>query len=278
MTTNKKIGIIGLGKMGEALISGLLRVKALAPINIYASDINHQRRNFISETYGINCSSDNFKVVEKSNLVFLAVTPRDIKEALMSIKEKLTPKHILVSMAAGVKIDFIHRNIGENIQVIRAMPNICCFVAEGMIAVSHSHNVSPENLKAAIEVFSRVGKVVTVEEERLNAITALSGSGPAYIYLVIEALADAGVKAGLPRELSITLAAQTTLGSAVMMRETGEHPAKLRDLVTTPAGTTIEGISVLEKGGIRSTFFSAVVEAAKRADELSTKINSNMKS
>lgn len=269
MVYKKRIGIIGLGKMGEALISGLNKPKLIESISLNATDIVIQRRDYISKKYNVLCYSDSENVIVNSDIIIIAVQPKDMKNILNSIREKLTTKHLLISIATGISIEYISKCLMKDIQIIRAMPNTPCMIGEGMIAIAYTNNVTEENLRVAKEIFSSIGRVIVTEEKYFNAITGLSGSGPAYIYLVIEALADGGVKVGIPKSISIELAAQTVLGSAKMILETCEHPAKLRDMVTTPGGTTISGLMELEDGKIRAAFMRAVEKATKRAIELS---------
>ncbi|KYH38558.1 MAG: Pyrroline-5-carboxylate reductase [Candidatus Hecatellales archaeon B24] len=265
----KRIGVIGAGKIGEALISGLLKSGMATSENLRASDVAEQRCGYIAETYGIPCTTDNRRVVEGSDVIIVSVQPRDIGKVLEEISGLLTAEQLLVSTAAGVSVSYILKSLKRSdIQVVRIMPNIAVLVREGIIAVAPAGNVTEENLKVVKEIFGSVGRVVVVEERHMDAVTGLSGSGPAYIYLIVEALVEAGVKVGLPRELSFLLATQTVLGSARMVLETREHPAKLRELVTTPGGVTIDGIIELEEGKIRTTIIKAVVKATQRAKEL----------
>ena len=268
MVYKKRVGIIGLGKMGEALISGLNKPKLIESISLNATDIVIQRRDYISKKYNVLCCSDSENVIVNSDIIIIAVQPKDIKNVLDSIREKLTIKHLLVSIVTGISIEFISKCLMNDIQIIRAMPNNPCMIGEGVIALASSLNITDENLRVAKEIFSSIGRVIVTDEKYFNAITGLSGSGPAYIYLVIEALADGGVKAGIPKSISIELAAQTVLGSAKMVLETCEHPAKLRDMVTTPGGTTISGLMELEEGKVRAAFMRAVEKATNRAIEL----------
>ena len=268
MFSKKRIGIIGTGKMGEALISGLTQSKLVDKTSLSASDVVSRRCDHISRTYGISCYTDNKRVVEVSDVVIIAVQPRDVKAVLEGIREKLTAKHLLISIAAGVSTGFLSKNLQKAVPTIRAMPNNPCMIGEGMIALAPMPNVSEENLQIAREIFSSIGRVIVIDEGHFDAITGLSASGPAYIYLVIEALSDGGVKVGIPKDVSIELAAQTVLGSARMVLETREHPAKLRDMVTTPGGTTISGLMELEDRGIRVAFIRAVEKATQRAREL----------
>ncbi|RLI26263.1 MAG: pyrroline-5-carboxylate reductase [Candidatus Hecatellales archaeon] len=264
----RRIGVIGVGKIGEALISGLLKSGVASPASLYACDIVKQRCNHVAEAYGVTCLTSG-ELARKSDVVIVSVQPRDVKGVLEEIRDFLTPGKLLVSTAAGVTIGYLFKCLGrEDIQIVRIMPNIAVLVRESITAIAPAGNVTKENLELAREIFSSVGRVVVVDEKHMDAITGLSGSGPAYICLIIEAMVEAGVKVGLPRELSLQLAAQTVLGSARMVLETGEHPAKLREMVTTPGGVTINGIIELEEGKIRATIIRAVARATERAREL----------
>lgn len=268
MNVNRRIGIIGAGNIGEALISGLLRAKTSSSDKISASDIAQQRCEHIVNTYGVFCTQSNAEVVSRSDIIILCVKPKDVIDVLEEIKPKLTHRHLLISIAAGVSISYISKILGDNIQVVRGMPNITVLIGEGMTVLSKTKNVEKDNLETALEIFRSVGKVILLDEKHLDAVTGLSGSGPAYIYMVIEALTEAGVKVGLSREVSTILAAQTTLGAAKMIFEIKEHPAKLRDMVTTPGGVTIDGLLELEEGKLRMTLINAVMKATQRAREL----------
>ncbi|MEM3437864.1 MAG: pyrroline-5-carboxylate reductase [Nitrososphaerales archaeon] len=269
MYTIKKIGIIGAGNMGEALIAGFLKSKVFSPQDIYASDIVEERRKYIANNYNIECFDDAKKLIECSDLIIIAVKPYNVKDVLESIKDKITSEKILVSIAAGVRLDFIRKNLPEGIPIIRVMPNIACFVREGMMIICSSDNTPKEKLEAVKEVLSLLGRTMILDEKYFDAVTGLVGSGPAYLYLIIEALSDAGVRLGLPRDVAITLSAQTTLGAGKMVLETGEHPAKLKDKVVTPGGTTIEGLIEMERGRVRAKIIDAVIKATERAKELS---------
>jgi pyrroline-5-carboxylate reductase len=264
---NAKVGIIGSGKIGEALIKGLISSKKLSRKCLCASDVREERRKYISKKYLIECLHSNLELVDKSEVVILAVKPNDVKKVLHGIREKLTDKHLLISIAAGVTIDFLLKTLGKPIPIVRGMPNLPVLVREGMTVLA-SQNGSEEHLAMAREIFESVGKVVFMEEKYMDAVTGLSGSGPAYIFMVIEALVEAGVKVGIPRETSTLLAAQTTLGAAKMILETEEHPALLREMVTTPGGVTIDGIIQLEEGKLRTSIINAVVKATERSREL----------
>ena len=265
---DKKIGIIGLGKIGEALISGLLSSSTVDRSNLFGADVRLSRVEEVSARHGIKCFPENRALAEAADTIIIAVKPRDVKNALKDIREALSRNQLVISLAAGVPIEYIVRRLPEGIPVIRVMPNIAVLVREGMTAMALGPNVTKEHVGIATLIFEAVGRVVLVEEEYMDAVTGLSGSGPAYIYVVIEALTEAGVKVGISRETSLLLAAQTALGAAKMVLETNEHPARLKDMVTTPGGVTIEGLLQLEEGKVRMAFINAVVKATEKSKEL----------
>jgi pyrroline-5-carboxylate reductase len=267
MRSYKRIGIIGTGKMGTALISGLLKARIVERANLCASDISSQRCHDISQTYGIECLSDNKALVANSDIVIIAVEPRHVKEVLEEIGDELT-NQLIVSLAAGISIDFLKRSLLKPIPIVRVMPNTPCMVGEGMTVITFGAEVSEEMLKVVKEIFSSIGKILLLDESFFDAVTGLSGSGPAYAYIAIEGLVEGGLKAGLPEDVALTLAAQTVVGSGKMVLETRMHPASLREMVTTPGGVTIEGIKELEQGDVKSSFMRAVEKATQRAKEL----------
>lgn len=267
MAIDRRIGIIGAGKMGAALISGLLRAGVVGKNDLCASDVSAQRCDYISKTYGVKCFPDNKAVVANSDIVIIAVEPKHVKEVLEDIGEKLA-NQTLVSIAAGISIDFLNKNLRRAIPIVRAMPNNPCLVGEGMTVLTSSPEVSEKEFGVVESIFSSVGRVLVLDERFFDAVTGLSGSGPAYIYLVIEGLVEGGVRAGLPEDKALTLAAQTVLGAGKMVLETGMDPAKLREMVTTPKGTTIEGVKELERGEIKASLGRAVEKAAQRSKEL----------
>jgi len=263
-----KVAIIGAGKMGEGIIAGLIKSGVYNPQDIKAFEILEKRSKYITQTYNVECLSDVKKTVEFADICLIAVKPADVGKVLERISAVTKPTKLIVSIAAGVTLDFYRKHLPKNVPVIRVMPNMAVLVREGMITVCPSDNVTKEQLKMATDMLGLLGRVITLDEKYLNLATGLVGSGPAYIYLFIDALADAGVRLGLPKDISLLLAAQTTLGSAKIVVETGEHPAKLKDMIATPAGTTVEGLLELEKGGLKATVISAVTKAAERAKEL----------
>lgn len=268
MNKPKKVAVIGAGKMGEAIISGLLKSGAYSPKDIQAAEIIESRRKYITQTYQVKCIGNIKKVVAFGNIIIIAVEPGVVGKVLEQVGSAMKTGKVLVSIAAGVTLDFLRKYLPKDLSVIRVMPNIAVGVREAMITMCPSENTTEEELEAATAVLGLLGKVMRLEEKYLNLATGLVGSGPAYIYLIIDALADAGVRLGLPKDISTVLAAQTTLGAAKMVVETGEHPMKLKDMVATPAGTTVEGLLELEQGKLRAVIISAVTKAAERAKGL----------
>ncbi len=263
-----KVALIGAGKMGEGIIAGLLRSGMYTPDQIKAFEILEPRVKYMTKTYKIECLSDAKKAVAFADISVIAVKPADVGKVLQEIAPVMKLGKLLVSIAAGVTLDFYKQHLPKHVPIIRVMPNMAVLVREGMVTYCPTENVTKEQEKTAIEVLSLIGLVKRLDEKYLNLATGLVGSGPAYIYLIIDALADAGVRLGLPKDISITLAAQTTLGSAKMVVETGEHPAKLKDMIATPAGTTVEGLFELERSGVKAALIMAVSRAAERAKEL----------
>ncbi len=263
-----KVAIIGAGKMGEGIIAGLLNSGVYGVEQIRAYEILRDRTKYITKTYKVECVGDAKKAAAFADITIIAVKPADVAKVLEEIAPVMKPGNILVSIAAGVTLGFYRKHLPKRVPIIRVMPNMAVLVREGMITVCPSENVKKEQLKMATEMLSLLGLVVQLDEKYLNLATGLVGSGPAYIYLIIDALADAGVRLGLPKDISTVLAAQTTLGAAKMVVETGEHPAKLKDMVATPAGTTVEGLLELERSGLKASIIMAVTKAAERAKEL----------
>lgn len=267
---NKKIGFIGAGNMGEALIKGLLKSKVVNPEQMGASDKTKDRLSYISKNYGVKVFTDNSEVVRDSDIVILAVKSSDIKDVIKEIAGDISKDKLLITIAAGVSMDFLRENLPHPVPpIIRAMPNTPSLVLEGAIGVYLSQNISNGDKDIAVKIFETVGKVILIEkEEWLNAVTGLSGSGPAYMFLIMEALSDAGVKVGLPRSVANILAIQTMLGSAKLALESQKHFGELKDMVTSPGGTTIAGLHALEDGGLRGALMDAVEAATKRSEEL----------
>jgi pyrroline-5-carboxylate reductase len=263
-----KIGVIGAGKIGEALVQGILArgIAERGEIILSVKSIRH--REDLERRLGIRTVLDNEVVAAESDTLVLAVKPKNIVEVLEGVAEKLDVGKLLVSTAAGVSLELLEAHVPAGMPVIRTMPNMAVALGEGMTVLSPGTHVPPDRLEWARHLFTSVGRALVLDEEHMDAVTGLSGSGPAYIYIVIEALSDGGVKLGLPREVATELAAQTVLGAAKNVLVTGEHPAKLKDMVTTPAGVTIDGLLELEEGGLRVTLIKAVVKAAERSRQL----------
>ncbi len=264
-----KVAIIGAGKMGEAIITGLLKSGEYNFKDIQAVEVVESRRQYINQTYKVKCFSDARRAVDFGDIVLIAVEPGVAGKVLEQIGPLMKRRKVLVSIAAGVTLEFMRKFVPEEVPIVRVMPNIACSVREAMVTFCPTPNITEEELDMVTSMLGLLGRVMRLDEKYLNLATGLVGSGPAYIYLIIDALADAGVRLGLPKDVSITLAAQTTLGAAKMVVETGEHPVKLKDKVATPAGTTVEGLLELERGGLRATIISAVTKAAERARGLS---------
>ncbi len=269
--TEKKIGFVGTGKMGSAIIHGLTASNLIKPSNIYASDIDETALNGIADKYGITPCTDNNEVVDRSDVIILAVKPQILDTVLLNIKNHVQARHLVMSIAAGIPIQFIAEHLPAGTKIIRIMPNITATVRAAPSALSLGSDVTQEEIQTAKYIFDSVGSTVIVPEDLMDAVTGLSGSGPAFVSIFIEAMTDAGVYCGLDRNTSLTLAAQTVLGSAKMILETGVHPASLKDMVTSPAGTTIEGIRELEMNSVRAGVMEAVIAAVKRSEELGGK-------
>jgi pyrroline-5-carboxylate reductase len=262
------IGFIGAGNMAEALIRGLVRGGHVPAERIVASAPRRVRLDELAAHYGIDVTTNNREVVQRCGLVVLAVKPQLLDKVLREVGEHLMAGTLVVSIAAGVDTETIEDSVPEGVRVVRAMPNTPALVGAGATAVSPGKHASEADLATARAMFEAVGIVVELDESHLDAVTGLSGSGPAYIFLILEALADAGVKVGLSRRDAQRLAAQTVMGSAKLLLETDDHPGKLKDMVTSPGGTAIAGLHTLEQGGLRTTLINAVETATKRAREL----------
>ncbi len=264
----RKLALIGAGKLGEGLLAGVLRSGFVPPARVEVTVAHAERAEQLAEKYGVRAHTSNARAVAGADLVILALKPQQVKGFLHEARPHLAKQALVISAAASVTTALIERQLGHAARVIRAMPNTPCLIRHGMTALAPGRHATPENVETAREIFSSMGRVVVVDEKYMDAITGLSASGPAYVYLIIESLAEAGVKLGLPRDLSTELSAQTLLGASALVLETGEHPAKLKDVVTTPAGCTIDGLLELEEGGLRVTLIKAVVRAAERAKQL----------
>ena len=275
MLTNKKLGFIGGGNMAEALVKGLVATPSIEADNIILSDPVTERLEYLQNEYSVKTTINNRELVKISDILIVAVKPQVIKGVLAEVADLLDSNKLIISVVAGLPISFIENILdpsGEKkISVARTMPNTPALVQEGMTAICFSSQVSKLNVEVAHYIFKAIGETVTIDENSIDAVTGLSGSGPAYILMVIEALSDAGVKVGLSREISNKLTMQTVLGTAKLVRDSGKHPGELKDMVTSPGGTTIAGLHKLEAGGLRNTLINAVEAATKRSKELGKK-------
>jgi pyrroline-5-carboxylate reductase len=263
-----RVAILGAGKMGGILLQAFLKNNLLSADQIAATVQHPDRAQALSVQFGVEVDTDNLAAAKQADVILLGVKPTQVPAVVNEIAPALNPKKMLLSFAASVKTRDIEDAAGCNLAVVRAMPNTPAMLAAGATALCPGRFVSPHQMGIAQRIFSTVGRVVVVDEKHMDAVTGLSGSGPAFIYIVIEALAEAGVNVGLPRDVATLLAAQTVYGSARMVLETGYHPALLKDQVTTPAGCTVDGILELEEGGLRVTLIKAVKRATQRAKEL----------
>jgi pyrroline-5-carboxylate reductase len=266
--SKSRIAVLGAGKMGGILIKALIEKHQIAPERVRATVAHESRAHDLSHKLGVAVTTDNLKAVDGADVILVCVKPQVVQELAEQIAEKVTAKQLVISVAASVHTSQIETALGAGMPVVRAMPNTPCVLGHGMTALCKGQYASAEHVEAAAALFNVVGRTVVVDEKHMDAVTGLSASGPAYIYIILESLAEAGVKVGLPRDVATLLAAQTTLGAATVVLETGDHPALLKDAVTTPAGCTIDGILELEEGKLRVTLIKAVVKAAQRAKEL----------
>ncbi|MDP8257087.1 MAG: pyrroline-5-carboxylate reductase [Candidatus Alcyoniella australis] len=269
MFTGHSIGIIGAGNMGEILIKGILRGELLPAERIIASDLGADKLAGIAKNYGVRTTADNRELVRETSIVLLAVKPQNVTHVLKGIGDELDSNHLLISIAAGVSTGTLHKLAGNGSRLVRVMPNAPAMVGEGMSVLCPAQNVGEDDLALAREIFDSIGRSVVLHDESLmDVVTGLSGSGPAFIFMMIEALSDAGVQLGLSRKVSNLLSAQTVLGAAKMFIDTGRHAGYLKDLVATPGGTTFAGLKELERGNFRSTMMEAVEAATRRSREL----------
>jgi pyrroline-5-carboxylate reductase len=262
------IGFIGAGNMAEALIRGLVRGGHVPADRITASGPRKERLDELAGRYGIATTTENRELARSAGVVVLSVKPQILDKVLREVGDQIRPGTLVISIAAGVDTESIERMVADGVRVVRAMPNTPALVGAGATAIAPGKHASADDMTTAKAMFDAVGITVVLDESHLDAVTGLSGSGPAYIFLILEALSDAGVKVGLSRRNAQLLAAQTVLGSAKMLLETDEHVGRLKDMVTSPGGTAIAGLHTLEQGGLRTTLINAVETATKRAKEL----------
>lgn len=270
MLTGKRIAIIGSGTMGRALAGGLLRSGKVEAAQLACTARTRATAERLSSELGLHCTTDNAEAAREADILVLCLKPQDVAKACEGLRAKgaFGRSPLVVSIAAGIRTAQIEEAVGEGVPVVRAMPNTPCFIGKGMTVVSKGAHATDAHAAAALEIFSTMGRTMELEEKHLDTVTALSASGPAFIYVVLESLADGGVMRGLPRGAAIELAAQAALGAAEMVLATGRHPAALKDDVTTPAGCTIAGILAMEDGRIRSVLARGIETAARAAGEL----------
>ncbi|MFR9069365.1 MAG: pyrroline-5-carboxylate reductase [Paraclostridium sp.] len=266
---DKKIGFIGSGNMAKAMIGGIVKSKLVDSNNVIASDLNELALENVKNEYGINVTTNSKEVVKFSDIVIVAVKPNVYDIVLEGVKELVDDKKIIVTIAAGKTIESIENVIGNDKKVIRTMPNTPALVNEGMSALCKNKNITDEELNIVKEIFNSFGKAEIVNEYLIDSVIGVSGSAPAYVFMFIEAMADAAVLAGMPRNQAYTFAAQAVMGSAKMVLETGKHPGELKDMVCSPGGTTIEAVKTLEAEGFRSAVIKAIGDCIEKSKEMS---------
>jgi pyrroline-5-carboxylate reductase len=263
-----RVAVLGAGKMGGILLQAFLKQQLFRQDQLVATVAHEERAQVLSAQWGVEVSTNNVEAAKSADLILLGVKPFQVADLVGQIKPALTADKMLISFATGVKTSTMEDAAALAIPVIRSMPNTPSMLGVGMTALCRGKYVTDAQMLMASRIFETIGRTVIVDEKHMDAVTALSASGPAYIYIILESLAEAGVKVGLPRDTATLLAAQMTFGAAKMVLDTGYHPALLKDAVTTPAGCTIDGILELEEGGLRVTLIKAVMRAAQRAKEL----------
>jgi len=266
---NKIIGFIGNGNMGQAMIGGIVKAKLVATENIIVSDLNEKGLKDTAEKYGVKTTTDNKEVAKYADILILSVKPNLYPIVIAGIKEVIKGEVIVVTIAAGKSISSTEQAFGKKLKVVRVMPNTPALVGEGMAALSPNEAVAKEEVQEIISIFESFGEAEIVGEKLMDAVTAVSGSAPAYVYMFIEAMADAAVLEGMPRNQAYKFAAQTVLGSGKMVLETGMHPGALKDMVCSPGGTTIEAVATLEAMGLRAAVIAAMKSCAEKSKEMS---------
>jgi pyrroline-5-carboxylate reductase len=263
-----RVAVLGAGKIGTIILQAMFDKQLLSKQNVHATVAHPEKVKNLRKTLGVTASNDNVEAVRDADIVLICVKPQTVGQVLEQIAPVVTKKQLLISVAASVPTEFMEKRLPVEARIVRAMPNTPSMLGSGMTAICKGKFAQASDVELAKTMFDTVGRTVVVDEKHMDAVTGLSASGPAFIFIILESLAEAGVKVGLPRDLATLLAAQTTLGAAKMVLETGNHPAMLKDAVTTPAGCTIDGILELEEGKLRVTLIKAVVKAAQRAKEL----------
>lgn len=266
------IAILGCGKIGEALLAGMLQAESVKAFDVRVTTARPENAKALTERHGVAAGTDNLEAVTQADWVILGLKPQKTPSVCKEIAHKLKPGTVVVSLATGIPVAVLDGYFPEHVRILRAMPNTPIMIRQGMTVLARGARATEEDIKVAKRLFGSVGETVEIADELMNAATGLSASGPAYIYVIIESLAEAGVKVGLPRDLATTLAAQATKGAASLVLETGKHPALLKDNVTTPAGVTIDGLMELEAGGVRVALIKAIVMSSRRAEEIQEKL------
>jgi len=266
--TEKKLAVLGAGKLGGILLRAYLKQELFAPKRVTATVAHAEKAAALSKELGVSVKTENCNAVSGADIVLLCVKPKVVGDVLQEIAQELNEKTLLISVAASVPTSYIEQHLSAKVPVVRVMPNTPSTVGCGMTGICRGAHATAEHLETARTMFNAVGRTVVVDEKNMDAVTGLSASGPAFAYIILESLAEAGVKVGLPRDIATLLAAQTMKGASSVVLETGDHPALLKDAVTTPAGCTIDGILELEEGKLRVTLIKAVVKATSRAGEL----------
>lgn len=267
-TLNKRLAVLGMGKMGGILVQAFLSKGLLAPEDTLATVHHGEKAEALARQFGIRVSTDNVEAARQADVILICLKPQTVRSIAEQIRAVVNPDKLIISIAASVPTHYLEKSLGGEIPVVRAMPNTPCAVGCGMTGICRGQFAGPSHLEITRKLFEAVGRTVYVDEKHMDAVTGLSASGPAFVYIILESLAEAGVKVGLPRDVATLLAAQTMQGAAKVVLETGDHPALLKDAVTTPAGCTIDGILELEEGKLRVTLIKAVVKASQRAKEL----------
>jgi pyrroline-5-carboxylate reductase len=264
----ERIGFIGAGQMATALANGFIRAGLTAADRVLAADVDEGARQRFAAATGASTTVDNALVFERSDLIVLAVKPQQMPSVATGLRGKIAPSRLIMSIAAGIRLASLAEWFGEQLRIVRVMPNTPCLIGRGVCAYSLGPYATPEDGVLAGQLLASLGSSWPVEEKLLDAVTGLAGSGPAFVYVIVEALSDAGVRIGLPRAMATAMAAQTVCGAAEMVLTTNEHPAVLKDRVTSPGGTTIAGLQAMEMGGLRAALMSAVEAATRRSIEL----------
>ena len=266
--TDRTVAFLGGGKMGEALIAGLIRSGGRTPDEIMVTARRDERARELAGKYGITATLDNAEAANWAHALVLMAKPQDMEAMLAQIREHVTPADTIISFAAGIRTSFVEKHLPDDVPVVRVMSNVPVMVDEAMSVVASGRHAQERDLAVAEELLGYVGRVIRLKETHLDAVTATSGSGPAYFFLLAEAMIEACILLGLSRDVATELIVQTMLGSAKMLRDTGKHPVELREMVTSPGGTTIEAIRRLEEAGVRAAFLNAIDAAKKRGEEL----------